>query len=83
MQLIEIQQQTYMKPFKVQNESIANGLDLGRDNWQHWGIDSIELIKAAPSSTLGKSREDLTNSLHKGKENKGKSWRQMENWAFK
>lgn len=32
MQLIEIHQQTYMKPFKVQNESIANGLDLGGDN---------------------------------------------------
>lgn len=62
-----------MKPFKVQNESIANSLDLGGDNWQHWGIDSIELIKAAPSSTLGEAREDLTHSLHKGKENKGKS----------
>ena len=56
-------QHTYMKPCQVQNESFADSLDLGGDNWQHWGVDAIELIEATPRSTLGKAREDLTHSL--------------------
>lgn len=58
-------QQTYSKLFMVQNESIADGLDLRGDNWQHRGIDTIEFIEAAPSSTLGEAGEDLTHSLNK------------------
>ena len=45
------------------DESILDSFDLSGYHREHRNIDSIELIKAAPSSTLTQSREDLTNGL--------------------
>lgn len=54
-----------MEPLEVQYESVANGLDLGGDDGQHGGVDAVELIKAAPGSTLSQTGEDLPYSLQR------------------
>ena len=46
------------------DECILNGLDLSGDDGEHRDVNSVELIKAAPSSTLTQPREYLTNSLN-------------------
>ena len=45
------------------DESILDSFDLSGYHREHRNINSIELVKATPSSTLTQSREDLTNSL--------------------
>ena len=52
-----------MEPLEVQDESVADCLDLGGDDRQHRGIDAVELIKAAPGTTLGQARQYLPHSL--------------------
>lgn len=45
------------------DESILDSFDLSGYHREYRNIDSIKLIKAAPSSTLTQSRENLTNRL--------------------
>lgn len=45
------------------DECILDCLDLSRDNRQDRYVYSVELIKAAPGSTLAQTREYLTHSL--------------------
>ena len=46
------------------DESILNGLDLSGYDREYRDIDTIELIKAAPGTTLAQTRVDLPHSLH-------------------
>ena len=46
------------------DESILNGLDLPGYDREYRDIDTIELIKAAPGTTLAQTRVDLPHSLH-------------------
>ena len=52
-----------MKLEQVHYQGISNGRQLGGNNGQHGDVDSVELVKASPCSTLTQSREDLSNSL--------------------
>lgn len=45
------------------DEGILNGLDLGRDDGEHRYVDSVELVKTAPGSTLTETRKQFPNSL--------------------
>ena len=56
---------SYLESLEVVDEGVPDGLDLGGDDRQHWDVDAVELIKAAPGATLGQTREDLTYSLEK------------------
>ena len=56
---------SYLESLEVVDEGVPDGLDLGGDDGQHWDVDAVELIKAAPGATLGQTREDLTYSLEK------------------
>lgn len=41
-----------MEPFQTEIQCILDGLELSGDDRQHGHINAIELIKAAPGSTL-------------------------------
>lgn len=43
---------THMEPFQTEIQCILDGLELSGDDRQHGHINAIELIKAAPGSTL-------------------------------
>lgn len=52
-----------MEPLKLQDQGILDCLQLCRDDRQYRDINTVELIKATPGSTLTQTRVDLTYSL--------------------
>lgn len=56
---------THVEPLELQDESVADDVDLGGDDGQHGGVDAVELVKAAPGSTLRQTGEDLPNRLQR------------------
>lgn len=54
-----------MEPLELQDESVADDVDLGGDDGQHRSIDAVELIEAAPGSTLSQAGENLSNRLER------------------
>lgn len=54
---------THVEPLELQDESVADDVDLGGDDGQHGGVDAVELVEAAPGSTLSQAGEDLPNRL--------------------
>lgn len=57
--------ETHVEPLELQDESVTDDLDLGGDDGQHGSFDAVELIEAAPGSTLSQAREDLPNRLER------------------
>jgi hypothetical protein len=55
---------THVETFEVENQRILDGLELCRDDRQHRNINAVELVKAAPGTTLAQAREDLAHRLH-------------------
>ena len=49
------------------DECVLYGLDLGADDREHRDVDAVELVKAAPRSTLAQAREQLAHSLHENR----------------
>lgn len=45
------------------DQSVSDRLDLRGDHGEHRSIDSIKLIKAAPSPALGQAGENLPHGL--------------------
>lgn len=54
---------TYQKPVQFMYEGVLYGAELSGDDGENRRIYSVELIKAAPGSTLTAAGENLTNSL--------------------
>ncbi len=52
-----------MEFLQRQHESVAYSVELRGDNRQHGNINTVELVKATPGTTLTQAREDLTHSL--------------------
>ena len=40
-----------------------DGLELDRDNWEHFGSDSVELIETSPEASHDKTRENATHGF--------------------
>ena len=57
---------THLESLVFVDEGILNGLNLSGDDGEDGDIDSVELVKAAPCSTLTQTRVDFTHSLHEG-----------------
>lgn len=63
-----------MEPLELQDESVADDLDLRGDDGQNGGVDAVELVEAAPGSTLSQTREDLPNCLESKEKASGSSF---------
>ena len=52
-----------MKLGQIEDESISDGRQLSGDNRQYRDVNTIELIKTTPGTTLAQTRKYLANSL--------------------